>query len=548
MQHTFEDLGLIPELLATLNDLGYEQPTPIQAQAIPPLLAGQDVMAQSQTGTGKTAAFTLPLVQQINADALQLLVLAPTRELATQVAQSVHRYGSNLGLRVLPIYGQQSYSRQIRRLKKGVHVVVGTPGRTLDLIQKRELDLSDIRFLVLDEADEMLKMGFIDDIEAILSATPADTRQTVLFSATLPAQIQRLAQQYMRDPLHIEVEAQEVTVSNINQRYYMVQERDKTAALCRLLEVEDLQNTLVFTRTRAGAADLAETLTERGYPTMAIHGDLAQNERERILHRFRSGQVRILVGTDVVARGVDIPDVSHVINYDIPQMPAEYVHRIGRTGRAGRDGDAMTLVTPGQRRRLKQIEDYTHKSISKGELPSREQIIVNRDEQFKAELLQEIDNATETDGALLEDLVALGYTAEQIAAVALHLLRGSQPTPPLEEIRDVKEKSGKNSHREPRKSGKGKSGRRKRERSSHEAGMTRLRLDIGRKSGVRPGDIVYGVASAANIPGRSIGAIDIRQDETFLDVPDDQVGQVLAVKKPLHIRGQSVKLALPEST
>lgn len=537
MQYTFQELGLTPDLLATLDDLGYAEPTPIQAQAIPPLLAGRDVMGQSQTGTGKTAAFTLPLVQQIDSDALQMLVLTPTRELANQVAQNVHKYGGKLNLRVLPIYGQQSYGRQIKRLKKGVNVVVGTPGRTLDLIRKGALKLHNIRFLVLDEADEMLKMGFSEDIEAIIGATNADIRQTVLFSATLPKGIQKLASKYMRDPLHIAVEASAMTVTNVTQRYYVVRHHDKLAALCRLLETEDVQNTLVFARTRAGVAKLAEQLTAQGYPAAAIHGDLAQNERERILNRFRSGGYTILVGTDVVARGVDVPQVSHVINYDIPEQPDEYVHRIGRTGRAGRDGAAITIITAKERGRLHRIEKHTNAKIEKTTLPSREDVIEQREDSFKSEVMAQIEKQAE-DGsdALLSSLTEAGISAEQVARAALYLLRANEDKPTPDQIQEVSEQQ---SHGQRDNNSRSRKPRRRRDKSSHESGMTRLRMNIGKNKGIRPGDVVYNIAKQANIPGKSIGAISIFQNETYLDVPDAHVEQVLSTNR-CEIRGEQV--------
>lgn len=532
MKQSFHDLGLIPELLETIDRLGYVEPTPIQAQAIPPLLEGRDVLGQAQTGTGKTAAFTLPVLQQLQGDDLQVLILTPTRELAIQVSESVYRYGNHLGVRVLPIYGGQPYDRQQRRLQKGVQVVVGTPGRTLDLIQKRMLNLGNVRFVILDEADEMLKMGFIEDIEAILAATDATTRQTILFSATFSSEIRQLARRYMRDPLYVAVEHEETTSENVNQRYYLLQERDKIAALSRLLEVEDQQSTLIFARTKVGAAELAEMLTERGYSAVAIHGDLSQAERERILRRFRNGELRVLVATDVMARGVDIPDVSHVINYDIPQLAIEYVHRIGRTARAGRTGDAITFVTPRQRRQLKLIEKHIGKPIIKGKLPSRETVLERRETQFQNRLLEAIHaQGDDTDDALLDELVAQGYAPEQVAAAVIRLLRDREQQHPLEDIQTVSEQAErrKDKARAPR-------------RSSHEKGMVRLCMNVGRSSGLKPADVVYSIASKANIPGRVIGAIDIQPDETYLDVPSAHVDNVLNSMKHSKIRGRSMRL------
>ncbi len=561
MSISFSDLGLIPELLETVTELGYVEPTPIQAEAIPALLAGYDVMGQAQTGTGKTAAFALPMLNHLAPNGLQVLVLAPTRELASQTAEAIYRYGNKLNVRVLPIYGGQPYERQVRRLERGVQVVVGTPGRTLDLIRQKTLDLRQVRYVVLDEADEMLKMGFIEDVEAILSATDAQTRQTTLFSATLPNEIRRLASTYMHDPVLIAIQAEEMTVENVTQRYYVVRESDKIAALSRLLESEDLKNTLIFARTKVGAAELAETLIARGYPAEAIHGDLPQAERERILHRFREGLLTILVATDVVARGVDIPDVSHVINFDIPQLAIEYVHRIGRTGRAGRGGDAITLITPSQRYHLRQIEAYTRKLITKGKLPTREAVLQRRAEQFKALITNQIESDEfESEYKMLEELIRLGYAPHEIAAAAIKLLRRHEDARPLEDIRAAEEegrqkdkrvhanREGDRQHEHTHERTHDHSRDRKREHgpSSHEAGMVRLYMDAGRSNGLRPADIVYSIASQSNIPGRSIGAINIRKYETYLDVPEAHVDTVLSAMKNGKIRGRSITLVRAE--
>ena len=574
MTQTFRDLGLSPELLETLDELGYVEPTAIQEQAIPPMLEGRDVFGQSQTGTGKTAAYTLPLIQQLYQEGLQMLVLSPTRELAIQVSEAIYRYGSQLGVTVLPVYGQQSYTRQIRRLERGVHVVVGTPGRTLDLIKRGAMDLSNIRFVVLDEADEMLQLGFIEDIETIIRATPSQ-RQTVLFSATLNSSVERLARTYMRDPLIIRVQSESLTVSSIRQRYYVVNDRDKVPALCRLLEVEDLKHTMVFTQTRAGSAELAESLSERGYRAVAIHGDLAQNERERILKRFKEGYFKILVATDVMARGVDIEQVSHVINFDIP-MPTEYVHRIGRTGRAGRDGDAITLVTPRDKRRVQMIEQYTGERIRNERMPSIEAVLEKRDELFKESITERISTIDPDADLLFNELLEMQYDANIIAVAALSLMRENAKLPQLEEIEEAslsdRSRRSTTNNRQDRRGGdrearfnhEGNGGDRRRnygenrandgngggrrvrsERTStnSEEGMVRLHMNIGRAAGVGPGDIVYSVASAANISGKLIGHIDIRQNETFVDIPEDHVDEVLrAMKRNGKIRGKSMSM------
>ena len=554
MSNTFRNLGLNSHLLETLETLGYAEPTPIQAEAIPHLLDGRDVVGQAQTGTGKTAAYTLPIMQQLESDDLQVLILTPTRELAIQVSEAVYRYGNKVGVRVLPIYGGSSYDRQQRRLHKGVQVVVGTPGRTKDLIEKGMLKLHNIRFVVLDEADEMLKMGFIDDVEAILSATDADTRQTILFSATFTDQIRKIAKRYMHDAIHIEIESEEVTSEHIEQRYYMVQERDKLAALCRILEVEDRDNTLIFTKTRVGAAELAENLADRNYGAIAIHGDLAQNERERILRKFRTGQLSILVATDVVGRGVDISDISHVINYDLPPLAIEYVHRIGRTGRAGRSGQAISLITPQQRYTLRKIEAYIEKPLAKEKLPSREDALRSRENHFSAKIMAQIEATTKPDG-LLDELEKSGYSVEQIISGMVQMLRDNEKHYELEEIKAVEEKSerrernrsrGRDRQNDSRENGKTshRRGGRRREKGRHEEGMVRLHIAVGRSNGIRPGDVVYSVASHANIPGHVIGAIDIRQNETFVDVPEVHVAAALKDSKNARIRGQAMNLAL----
>lgn len=556
MSHTFQELGLHPTLLKTLREMGYEEPTPIQEQAIPHLLEGRDVLGQAQTGTGKTAAFSLPTLQQLGTDGLQVLILTPTRELAGQVSRAVYDYGKGADVRVLPIYGGQSYSRQERRLEKGVHVVVGTPGRTLDLIKKGTLDTSEVRFVILDEADEMLKLGFIEDVETILSTIDADTRQTIFFSATFSKPILKLAEQFMRNPVQIKVEAETVTGENIEQRYYVVRDSDKMAALSRLLEVEPMQNTLIFTRTKAGSAELADALVEQGYPAAAIHGDLQQQDRERILRRFRNGYLTILVATDVVGRGVDIPEVSHVINYDIPELAIQYVHRIGRTGRAGRTGVALTLISPKQRYTLNKIEKYTRQTITKTQLPSLDDVLNARDEDFKNKVLKQLEHANTDHAPLVEEMLASDFTPHEIVNALVQMLRAQESKYALQEIRAVHEKSDRRDRRDRndrrdrkdrddrRSNGNRRRGRRNdNPRQSREKGMVRLKMHVGRDNGLRgPGDVVYNIASGANIPGAVIGAIDIHAQTTYVDVPEDHVNDVLKRLKRGKIRGQAMNL------
>ena len=440
MTTAFETLGLCPALVQTVAELGYTQPTPIQAGAIPMLLAGRDVLGQAQTGTGKTAAFALPMLQLLNMQGpgVQGLVLAPTRELAIQVADAIYRYGQHLGGRVLPIYGGQAYARQQRRLAQGVPIVVGTPGRMLDLLRQGSLDLSTVRYLVLDEADAMLQMGFIEDVEALLQATPP-ARQTALFSATLPPAIRHLAARYMRDPLTVAIDGEVRTVPQTTQRYYVLQESAKVAALTLLLEVEEIKSALIFTRTRIGTAELAETLAARGYPAEALHGDLSQAARETVLRRFRTGRVTLLVSTDVGARGLDIADVSHVVNFDMPFDVTDYVHRIGRTGRAGRPGVALTLVPPHERHRLRAIENFIGQPISRATLPSPAEVEAQRDARFKRSL-----DAILVEGNLSRELMlvtelAAGADADvaRVAAAAIRLARAAEHHRPLEAVRDI---------------------------------------------------------------------------------------------------------------
>ena len=545
MTSTFAALGLAPALLETLQQIGYREPTPIQREAIPHLLAGRDVMGQAQTGTGKTAAFTLPTLQQLDKRSLQVLILAPTRELAIQNAQAVYRYGHQIGLRVLPIYGGQPYARQIRRLKKGVQAVVGTPGRTLDLIRQGELELGQVRFLILDEGDEMLKMGFIEDIEQIIAATDASQRQTILFSATVSQEIRDMAKKYMRDAIYIHIESEQLTANNVQQRHYMVRPQDKIAALSRVLEVETPQSVLIFARTKIGAAELAEQLIAQGYPAVAIHGDLSQPERERILGRFRGGHTSILVATDVMARGMDIPAVSHVINYDIPQLAIEYVHRIGRTGRAGRVGEAITLITPRQRRALKIIENYIGNPIERSQLPSREQVLAIRQSQFKNRLVEQIQSADDSYDEVLEELGEMGYSMEQVANALIGILRAEEAAESLSDISDIRIERDP---RRPRRERGWRDGRkergRKRRRDRQEAGMVRLMMSVGKTNGIRPGDVVYKIASSARIPGHVIGHIDIQQDKTFVDVPEEHVEAVLKNGRRVIIRGRATHLKL----
>jgi len=549
MSSDFEAFELHPQLLQAVDEMAYATPTPIQAQAIPALLSGRDVLGQAQTGTGKTAAFALPMLHGFDREieGVQGLVIAPTRELANQVAKAIRDYGEHRRVRVLPVYGGQSYDRQIRRLRQGVDVVVGTPGRMLDLIRKRLLDLSHVRYLVLDEADEMLSMGFIEDIEAILKETPAE-RQTALFSATLPKPIRRLADRYMRDPLTITVDPEQVTAEHTEQRYYLVHQSDKFAALLRLLEVELATRTLVFAKTKIGTAELAEKLYARGVPAEALHGDMAQAARERVMRHFRSGQIPVLVATDVAARGLDVDDVSHVINYDVPSDPEAYVHRIGRTGRAGKRGVALTMITPRDERRLRGIEVFTMSPIPRADIPSVDQVMARRENLFLNTMLEQLTRVGDRTPGLVQRLCDLGFTPEQIAAAAMEIAQTEEHGRPLEHVtvltefpRSRRRAPGRGPRQRSSHSGKERSRKPRRPRAREE-GMVRLAMDVGRSEGIRPRDVVGAVASEAGIPGRSIGAIDIADGRTTLDVEEKHVERVLEKMQRGRIRGHWVKL------
>lgn len=545
MTTEWTSLDLRPELVQAVTELGYAEPTAIQSAVIPLLLAGQDVIAQAKTGTGKTAAFALPLIQNLPGDTKQVqgLVLAPTRELAIQVASALHGYGRHSNVRVLAVYGGQPYERQIRRLQRGVDVVVGTPGRLLDLIRQSALDLSAVRTVVLDEADEMLSMGFIEDIELILGETP-EARQTALFSATLPAEIRRLAERYMRDPQSVRVGSTQLTVDSLSQRYYLVHEADKLAALSRIFEVDDISSALIFARTRAATGDLASELTARGFPAEALNGDLSQDAREQVLQRFRRGQCNVLVATDVAARGLDIDDISHVFNYDLPMDAEVYVHRVGRTGRAGKTGIAISLVTPQEQWRIHRIESFTRQPIERGTLPTVEDIKQRREARLVEQLQVWLRRGrSRRERELAAQLVEEGHDPLDVAAAALKVARAEEKERPIDPITEVQEYRPREdrpwSRREaPRRDGP----RQGRGRESHEPGMVRLLMSVGRTHGIRPNDVVGTIAFHANIPGHTIGAIRIQEDRTLVDVPQQYVDQVLDKGNGYRIRKHVVRV------
>ena len=539
---TFSDLFLRPELAQTVADLGYEAPSPIQAELIPVLLDGRDAIGQARTGTGKTAAFALPMLQKLAASetrgTVRALVLCPTRELAVQVSSAIYTYGQALHVRALPIYGGQPYHKQTRRLERGVDIVVATPGRLVDLLNQGYLDLSNVETVVLDEADEMLSMGFADDLEAILQATP-ETRQTALLSATLPNRIRQLAGTYLTDPETITVTGGDKTAAEIEQRGYVVRHRDKLAALIRLLETEEVTSALMFVRTREATTRLAADLTGVGFPAESISGDLSQAQRMAVLDRFRKGVVTILVATDVAARGLDIDHVSHVFNVDLPLDPEAYVHRVGRTGRAGRAGTALSLVDPRDRNLIERIQRYAKREVPATPLPTIEEVEAIRVTKRSEALAAALDSATEADRQLVIELVTAGEDPMRIAAAAVAMARESSNEAPLRPIGNVRTHANRGpsnrSHAPRHNSG--------RERTSREAGYVRLALNAGRNAGVRTSQVVGAIAGTADIPGRALGKILIQDQQTLVDVPEEFVGRVLSAPS-FRIGNQKAKAAV----
>ncbi len=526
--NTFNQFGLKDELMKAINDVGYETPSPIQLKTIPLLLEGKDIVGQAQTGTGKTAAFALPALHKIDVKSskVQVLVLTPTRELAIQVAEAFHTYAKHLGrVRVLPVYGGQSISQQIKHMRSGVQVVVGTPGRVMDHMRRETLDLGDLKMVVLDEADEMLRMGFIDDVEWILGHT-SEERQTALFSATMPRQVRRIAERYLKDAVNIEIEHKTMTVPAIKQFYVNVSEGQKTDALTRILEADSNagEAVLIFHRTKIGAADLTVKLQARGYAAEAMHGDMNQNQRESVIKRLKNGQVEIVVATDVAARGLDVEQITSVVNYDMPSDTESYVHRIGRTGRAGREGKAILFVTPRQQRMKRDIENYTKQHIEPLKLPTQADVAARRVALLKERITDTLTKQNlELYLSLVEELAEeCNCEVAEIAAAAAYLAGGDKPLevevePKYEQLTQSGE------------------------------GMVRLFIDIGRGSGISVGDIVGAIANEANVPGKAIGAIDVYDRFTLVDVLADYAHQVLEQMSGTRIRSQKANVRPADS-
>ncbi|HEX8171698.1 MAG TPA: DEAD/DEAH box helicase [Thermoanaerobaculia bacterium] len=538
----FSALGLRDAVVENLTRLGYEAPTPIQERTIPLLLGGRDLIGQAQTGTGKTAAFALPILEKIDPKerATQALVLTPTRELAMQVAEAIHSYAQGLGpIHVIPLYGGAPIVPQLKRLERGAQVVVGTPGRLIDHLDRKSLDLSHIRLLVLDEADEMLKMGFAEDVDKILAASP-EGRQTALFSATMPEEVLRIARRHLHDAERIEIEHRSLSAPAIEQRFLNVSEGQKLEVLTQILELEPAEAVLIFRRTKTGSAELAEKLEARGFAAVAMHGDMTQPLRESVIRRLRAGQVEIVVATDVAARGLDVEQITHVINYDIPYDVEAYVHRIGRTGRAGRAGLATLFITPRERRMMREIERYTGAPIKPMRIPTRADIAAKRTAVFKDNVRKTIQEGDlELYVELVEQLAEEGpFDMAEIAAAAARLANSArsivaprEDAPAAMAAAPASSTASSSSPSAPRE-----------EREPMHEKTVRMAMSVGKRDGIRPADVVGSIANEADIPGRDIGPIEIRDDITYVGIPERFVDVVLEKVGRAKFRGRAVNL------
>ncbi|WP_460497581.1 DEAD/DEAH box helicase [Glycomyces tarimensis] len=533
----FAELGLGPKLLGVLSDLGYEEPTPIQSEAIPPLLAGRDLLGQAATGTGKTAAFALPLLERMPAGRgeaqPEALVLVPTRELAIQVSQAFHRYGRELGARVLPIYGGQPIGRQLQVLRRGVDVVVATPGRALDYIERGSLRLDGVSAVVLDEADEMLDMGFAEDIEAILART-SEERQTMLFSATMPSRLDRIARRQLRDPVRIELGREAVAAEQtplVRQSGYIVARAHKPDALGRVLDVEAPEAAIVFCRTRAEVEQLTETLNGRGHRAEALHGGMSQEQRDRVMKRVRGGAADLLIATDVAARGLDIEHLTHVINYNVPAAPEAYVHRIGRVGRAGREGVAITLTEPREHRMLKAIERLTKRRITIEKVPTVTDLRARRLEMTRAALHESLVTDDLDRFSVVVEALTDEFDVMDIALAAVKLAHEATGGDVEErEIPQIAEPAGRGPRREGDRGGD--------RRSRADGETTRIFLNLGRDAGVRPKDLVGAIAGESRLSGRDIGAIEIADRFSLVEIPESSADEVIEALRRTTIKGK----------
>lgn len=558
---TFDELGLSPAVMQSVKDSGYEQPSPIQTESIPAILAGRDVLGQAQTGTGKTAAFALPTLSNLdmNAKHVQVLVLTPTRELAIQVAEAFQTYAKHLkGFHVLPIYGGQSFEPQLKALRRGVQVVVGTPGRVMDHMRRKTLKIDNLSTLILDEADEMLRMGFIDDVDWILEHTP-DDRQIALYSATMPAQVKKVAVKHLNNPFDVKIKNKTATAKNINQRYWMVSGLHKLDALTRLLETENFDAVLIFVRTKVATEELADKLKARGFAAEALNGDIQQNQRERLVNNLKNGKIDILIGTDVVGRGLDVERISHVINYHIPYDPESYVHRIGRTGRAGRSGEAILFVARREQRMLRMIEKVTKQPIQPMKMPSVADINIQRMQKFKDQISDTIASA---DLGIYQQLVREFQTETdndptQIAA-ALALLAQGEKGILLKEEKEVYDHDTQGNKRNPRNAGEFRDTRSPRGETENkeidsvaeplkkhpDVDMQRYCLAVGYNNGVKPGNIVGMIINEADIEKDYVGHIEIYDDVCTVDLPADMPAELLKQLGDAYICGKKSEIAV----
>ena len=555
---TFDSLGLHKPLLQTISTLGYESPSPIQLEAIPPLLEGRDILGQAQTGSGKTAAFALPLLARLNLKkrSPQILVLAPTRELAIQVSEAFQKYASSLkGFHVVPIYGGQDYRVQFRALDRGVHVVVGTPGRVMDHMRKGSINLDNLQCLVLDEADEMLRMGFIDDVEWVLEQIPNE-HQTALFSATMPKQISKIAKNYLHDPAVIRIKDKTTTVSTVRQRYWMVSGMHKLDALTRILEVEDTNGILVFARTKIMTTQLAERLEARGFAAEALNGDMPQRLRESTVNRLKSGKLDILIATDVAARGLDVPRISHVINYDVPYDTETYVHRIGRTARAGREGDAILFVSPREKRMLRSIEKATRIKIERMDLPSHSLVNERRVDKFKQRITDTLANGD--DNKLFSEIVE-SYCIEhdvtpiEMASALASMAQGDSPLVSDKEGKikfEQLERDGRRDRRSRNDRGdpKVQRGKKKKPSTPVTQGMERFHISVGKAHGVKPAAIVAAVSNVSELTDKEIGCIELHDRFSFIELPIGLSKSIFNELKKTKVAGEKLAISLVKDT
>jgi ATP-dependent RNA helicase DeaD len=548
----FADLGLPDALLRALADVGYESPSPIQAATIPVLLSGADILGQAQTGTGKTAAFALPILSKLDLAQKepQALVLVPTRELAIQVAEAFQKYAAHLrGFHVMPIYGGQSYTPQLNALKRGTHVIVGTPGRVMDHLDRGTLSLKGVRFVVLDEADEMLQMGFVDAIESILSQAPAQ-RQVALFCATMAPQIKRIAQRHLRSPQEITIRSKTTTATDIRQRYWVVSGMHKLDALTRILEVETFDAMLVFVRTKQATVELAEKLQARGFAAAPLNGDLQQSQRERTVAQLKAGQIDILVATDVAARGLDVERIGHVVNFDVPYDTESYVHRIGRTGRAGRSGEAILFIAPRERNMLHAIERATRQPIETMTLPTIDDVNAKRVAKFKGRIAAALSSeVAATYRAVVEEFAhETGVDIVDVAAALAQLAQGKTPLL-LNAKRAAAEDEAhahERAHARTRPHAVGEAEPRRRSRGARFDPQDMYRLAVGSVHGVQPGNIVGAIANEAKLDGSQINGIDIRGDHSFVRLPEAMPPAVIARLQRVRVKGQLLSISRVE--